>query len=155
MPSLAVAPVPSMTKLHGELVDALICIWLMVPVTTPPLNDEKLTCQGRPVARSVQSRLTRRARSRLRGLLHEWKPTAEIDPACEPASPLPLLSVPLKLSDVHVNIWRFLVSSKVAVPDLAVMAPPGRIVHVVAARAVLTPRAVAATAAHAANRMRA
>src|SRR5689334_24522818 len=110
MPSLAVALVPSRTKLQEAFADTLICMWPTPPVPTPPLNDERSTRQGRPVARGVQIRLTRGARSRPSGLVHVWKPTAEIEPARAPASPLPLLSVPRALNDWHVNIWRFLVS---------------------------------------------
>jgi len=86
----------------------------MVPVITPQLNDEKFTSQGRPVARSVQIKSTRGARNRPSGLVHVWKPTVEIDPACEPGSLLPVLSMPRALNDWHVNNWRVLVSLKSA-----------------------------------------
>ena len=48
-----------------------------------------------------------------------------------------------------------LAGPEVAAPDVAVMAPPGWMVHVVAARAVVTPRAATRAAAQPASRIRA
>src|SRR5215471_18751693 len=129
-------------------------MWLMVPMTTPPLSEERFTCQGRSVAWSMKTRPTRRARTWPNGLVHLSKPKAEIEPAPAPGSPLPRLSVPLALNDPHLNA-SVLVSLTVAVPDLAAMAPPGRMVQVAAAWADVIPRVAARTAAVPAARMRA
>jgi hypothetical protein len=57
--------------------------------------------------------------------------------------------------DVHVALALVLVSVKLAIGALAVIAPPGLMVHVVAANAVVAPRVAASTAAEPAIRGRA
>jgi len=54
-----------------------------------------------------------------------------------------------------VIVLPVLASRKVAVPDVALMTPPGLMVHVVAASAVAAPSVAARTAAQAAIRVRA
>ena len=75
-----------------------------------------------------------------------------------PASPLPLLSVPLAVEEGHGSTLPVVVSTTVNRPDFAWTAPLGCMVQVFAvavARAVLTPRPATMTAAQPAARMRA
>src|SRR5436309_254191 len=72
-----------------------------------------------------------------------------------PDSPVPPLRVALMAEDVHVTRLPVVASLSTTRPDLAVTAPPGRTVHVVAAMADVTVRTVANPAAGTVNRVRA
>jgi hypothetical protein len=88
--------------------------------------------------------------------VHMWKPAAETEPTDAPDSPPPLFSVPLALTDLHEMMLPVAVSLTIARPDRAVIAPPGRMVHVAVAGAgavMVTPRAAARIPAQPANGM--
>src|SRR5579871_6584347 len=123
----------------------------MLPVTTPLPKEAKLMCQGRPVA--VSENVTRAVRPS--GPVQWVKVNADIEPAPEPESPLPVLSVPLAVMELHVVLVPVLVSVKGAFVAFAVTAPPGLMVHVVAANAAVAPSMAASTAAEPAIRGRA
>src|SRR5690348_13865110 len=123
----------------------------MLPVTTPLLSEEKLMCQGRSVA--VTWSTTRDVTSS--GLVQRVKVTAEIEPAPEPDSPLPLWSLPVRVTDWQVQLLPVLGSVKTTFVPVALTAPPGLMVHVVAANAAVAPRMAARTAAEPAIRGRA
>src|SRR5579859_2282968 len=111
----------------------------MVPVTVPLLSDERFTCQGRAVA--VSGSTTVSGSRTFSGLVQLVKVTAEIEPAPEPDSPLPLFSAAVMLTDVQENTEPVPVSLKVALPDMAMTLPPGLMVQVAAATAAAGPGA--------------
>ena len=45
------------------------------------------------------------------------KPAADREPAREPGSPLPRLSVPLAVEEAHVTVLPFVMSLKMSLPD--------------------------------------
>ena len=71
------------------------------------------------------------------------KLTADSEPASAPGSPLPLRSVPPAVEEAHEITVPVLVSLRPMRPDVAVMAPPGWMVQVVAAKAGAAPRVAA------------
>src|SRR5215831_12311583 len=81
-------------------------------------------------------------------------PTADREPAREPGSPLPVLSVPLADEAMHLRKVPVVVSVTVNWPDDAWMSPPGWMVQVPAARAAGTPRAATSAVAPATASMR-
>src|SRR5215469_9834752 len=131
--------------------------WLIVPRATPSAASyaEKFTCQGRPPACRVN--LMRRGRLLVRtpGFVQVTKLTADSEPAWKPGRPLPLLSLPLAVEEAQVTIVWVVVSERTNLPDAAWMPPPGCMVQVPEAWAVVTPRAATRTAAPPAARMRA
>jgi hypothetical protein len=89
------------------------------------------------------------------GLVQLPKVTAEIDPAPKPGSPLPLSSVAFTVTDVQVKMLPVLVSLKLTLVAVDETAPPGLMVHVVAANAAVALRMAASRAAEPAIRGRA
>src|SRR5437016_1887320 len=71
----------------------------------------------------------------------------------EPGSRVPLLRVALMVEELHVTRLPVVVSLSTTRPDLAVTAPPGWTVQVVAAMAVVEPRTAANAAAETVNRV--
>jgi hypothetical protein len=63
------------------------------------------------------------------------KLTADSDPAWEPGSPLPLLTLPLVVDRTHVSRVPVVVSLILTRPDVACTPPPGWTVQVLAASA--------------------
>jgi hypothetical protein len=94
-PSLAVALVPSITAEQGGP-PSLICMWLMLPVATPPLKAEKFTCQGKSVAvrinvtprgRCTAGRRRRPARPAQRGATASESCSSWLGPSGSPSGP--------------------------------------------------------------------
>src|SRR5690349_24691835 len=113
---------------------------LMKPVVTPvvALYAVPLSVQGKPLLATVKVRPS--------GPVQLLNDRLVIEPRFDPAIPLPDFRVPEELDDAHVSTLPVLVSLRVVVPALAVMAPPGLIVNVIAtARATpaLAPIAMA------------
>src|SRR5690348_9991835 len=108
-------------------------------------------CHGRSVA--VNTNTTREVRSS--GLVQRVKVTAEIEPAPEPDSPLPVWRLLLRVPDWQVQLLPVLGSVETTFIPVDETAPPGLMVQVVAANAVVTPRVAASTAAEPAIRGRA
>src|SRR5690348_1634194 len=108
-------------------------------------------CHGRSVAVNVNT--TRDVTSS--GLVQRVKVTAEIEPAPEPDSPLPLWRLPLRVTDWQVQLLPVFGSVETTFAPVAVTAPPGLMVHVVAANAAVAPRVAASAAAEPAIRGRA
>ena len=76
-----------------------------------------------------------------------------IEPRLVPLTPLPFFSVPVDVDDVQVSTLPVLVSVSVVVPALAVIAPPGVMVKVIAtARATPTLAPIATAVAAPVNR---
>src|SRR5689334_712989 len=127
-PLLALAPVPSTTALQ---LGPLSVAWMrvMVPVVTPPEKDLAFSFQGKCVVCTLKVSPS--------GPVQLLKPSAVIDAMPAPDSPLPFLAEPLPLEDVQVSFDPVFLSVSVVFPALAVMAPPGLTVQVVAALALV------------------
>src|SRR5690349_11268540 len=132
VPLLAVALIPSTVALQ-PVPDRAEWMWAMVPVVTPPLKDTAFRCQGNALVFTVNVRPS--------GPVQLLKLSAVIEPMPVPERPLPFLTEPLPLEDVHCRFWFVLTSCSLVVPALAVIAPPGLTVQVAA-----TPVSVAAIA---------
>src|SRR5579871_20225 len=133
MPLLADAPVPSTV---AEQLGPVSVAWMpvMLPVVLPLLNVLAFSFHGKWVVFTVNFRPS--------GPVQLVNVSAVIEAMPVPDRPLPFLAVPLPLDDVQVRTLPVLVSFRVVVPALAVMAPPGLTVQVAA-----TPAFVAAPAA--------
>src|SRR5215471_13390740 len=114
---------------------------VMVPVVTPvvELKDAAFSFQGRWPGVTVNVKPEP---------VQLLKVTAVIEPMAVPDSPLPCLRVAFVLEDVHTTDWWVVVSVRVVVPALAVVAPPGLTVQVaVTARAAPVPTPITKAAA--------